>query len=91
MSEESFIIQCSSCDKKLCEIVKHLDGATGIKTKIKAKCCFCGDYSYTKEFVGKFYYNGLENTTVVDTDIIPTKFSGKTPTEFELLLTTKRC
>jgi RNA polymerase subunit RPABC4/transcription elongation factor Spt4 len=53
-----FIIECSSCQKKLANL--RVDEKEAIDWKIKASCPYCGDTSFTQEFRGLFQYCGIE-------------------------------
>ena len=65
-------LRCSSCDKGLADIYitqpEAIDPKTGevFEWKAKAKCCYCGDQSYAKEFKGKFHLAGFGKIKVDD-------------------------
>jgi hypothetical protein len=55
---------CSNCDEKLVVLWitrpnEKLDKKP-LKWKMRAKCCYCGDYSFVKEVVGGFHYKGYD-------------------------------
>jgi len=48
---------CSNCDKKLVQVVVT-EKDDQVVWKAKARCCYCGDSSFTKTFTGHFSYKG---------------------------------
>lgn len=51
------ILSCSSCGKNLVDIWKIKENKEW-SWKVMAKCCYCGDNSYIKEFTGQFARGG---------------------------------
>jgi hypothetical protein len=61
----SIVLSCSNCDKGLAVIFitrPHQKNRKGevVKWKAKAKCCYCGDFSFVKNFEGAFHYKGFD-------------------------------
>tara|TARA_R110000824_G_scaffold9415_4_gene42130 strand:+ start:25784 stop:26113 length:330 start_codon:yes stop_codon:yes gene_type:complete len=56
-------LKCSACNKRLVEIwvtKKELD----VRFKIRAKCAYCGDYSFSVEVAGGFHLGITEDCTM---------------------------
>ncbi len=57
-------LSCSNCDKPLV-VVWRTRPNERIKNKpvewrLKAKCCYCEDYSFTKKIIGGFHHKGYD-------------------------------
>lgn len=61
---QTTILQCSNCNKELCEI-KVTRPKANIKSFVVAECCHCGDKSFKQEIIGGFIIGGTEETSVV--------------------------
>ena len=62
---EHVILQCSMCNKKLCDIwitQPHLK----VETEIYANCGHCGDRSYQKKIKGKFHIGIIDGTGITN-------------------------
>lgn len=57
-------LTCSECDKPLVVIWRTRPNEKlknkPIEWKVKAKCPYCGDFSFTKKIVGGFHHKGFD-------------------------------
>lgn len=65
---EEVILKCSNCNKPLLQVYYKTDCNCEDIYRVRAKCPYCGDYSYEKCFTGKFYAGGIGETVILDQD-----------------------
>ena len=59
------ILQCSSCGKPLIDIWVTQPNSK-ILSEIYAECPYCGDFSFTHQFEGKFCIGHMDDTVITD-------------------------
>ena len=68
MNEESnIVLQCSNCRKELVSIMAGRPGSQSV-TKVRAKCCYCNDYSFVKKVEGNFFLGSNDSSYVDKTE-----------------------
>jgi hypothetical protein len=87
------LIYCSNCGKGLLDIWKTQPNAIDPRTnkpfewKIKAKCCYCKDFSFITEVQGKFSLAGFGKIKEDDeSQDIPETFPGAINEEGDILI-----
>ena len=70
--DDSLVVDCSNCRKPLISIMMGSSNAEK-KTRIRARCGYCGDHSFIKTVEGEFFLGSTDKSYIESTENVYTE------------------